>query len=609
MVLKKLSAEQVDKMTLEEKDQWWINNVYRGKVPQLTFRSIFLGCILGSVQSIISIYIGIKIPFGGGSGVLAVICAFLLFNLSQKITNNVKHKDSIIECNAVQSISISAAISIFPLTCSLSAYMLFANTVVPLHKAILWLIVTSILGVIYAMFFKKNIINDLQLPCQEGAACAVVLDTLTDKKAAKIKVRCLTIPFLVSAVIELLKSDKIFSNKKIKFLPFPDSFSSLFDNLPRYFGYKLTDLGVNIETSFFTFSLGGMMKVSTALSMFVGGIIFYMIIAPILLQKNIITLGYKAAMSWSVWPGVVMMTAPVLWRLFGNIKDVFLNYKSFKKDILEHIEVPRKLLVLAFIIVSIITIEMAERFFGISYYIGVICILMSYFLSYVASYAGGMTSIVPVGGVSKISQIITTILSSGKVGLAAAGLTGEIANNAGGLLIDLKPGYMLGAGPRQQVIGHVIGTFIGTIVGALFFYSLIIPKISEWGTSSFPMPGTMIWKTIAELLSQNWWQVMHPSTIWAMVIGLAASIILEFLSSKKILNLCPSMIGFGLFLPFNYSIEIFLGSLFTKMLLPWLAKKSKVCEHMSENSEIVCTGLLVGNSVLGILIMAITQLL
>jgi hypothetical protein len=45
--------------------------------------------------------------------------------------------------------------------------------------------------------------------------------------------------------------------------------------------------------------------------------------------------------------------------------------------------------------------------------------------------------------------------------LIPAGMTAEIASNAANLLSDIKPGYMLGAKPRQQAIGHVIGIFRG----------------------------------------------------------------------------------------------------------------------------------------------------
>ena len=47
--------------------------------------------------------------------------------------------------------------------------------------------------------------------------------------------------------------------------------------------------------------------------------------------------------------------------------------------------------------------------------------------------------------------------------LIPAGMTSEIASNAANLLSDIKPGYMLGAKPRQQAIGHVIGIFAGSL--------------------------------------------------------------------------------------------------------------------------------------------------
>ena len=34
MAIKQLSPEQVRSMTLEEKDEWWLKNVFRGDMPQ-----------------------------------------------------------------------------------------------------------------------------------------------------------------------------------------------------------------------------------------------------------------------------------------------------------------------------------------------------------------------------------------------------------------------------------------------------------------------------------------------------------------------------------------------------------------------------------------------
>jgi uncharacterized oligopeptide transporter (OPT) family protein len=52
MAIKQLTEEQISTMTPEEKDRWWLENVYRGNVPQLTFRVILSGFVLGGLLSI-----------------------------------------------------------------------------------------------------------------------------------------------------------------------------------------------------------------------------------------------------------------------------------------------------------------------------------------------------------------------------------------------------------------------------------------------------------------------------------------------------------------------------------------------------------------------------
>ena len=47
-----LSDEQIRTMTLEEKDRWWLDNVYKGNMPQLTIRSALTGMGLGLILSL-----------------------------------------------------------------------------------------------------------------------------------------------------------------------------------------------------------------------------------------------------------------------------------------------------------------------------------------------------------------------------------------------------------------------------------------------------------------------------------------------------------------------------------------------------------------------------
>ena len=39
MTIKELTEEQIREWSVEQKDRWWLENVYRGDMPQLTWRS------------------------------------------------------------------------------------------------------------------------------------------------------------------------------------------------------------------------------------------------------------------------------------------------------------------------------------------------------------------------------------------------------------------------------------------------------------------------------------------------------------------------------------------------------------------------------------------
>ena len=50
MAIKQLSEEQVRTLSVEEKDRWWLENVWKGDMPQLTIRSALTGMMLGGIR-------------------------------------------------------------------------------------------------------------------------------------------------------------------------------------------------------------------------------------------------------------------------------------------------------------------------------------------------------------------------------------------------------------------------------------------------------------------------------------------------------------------------------------------------------------------------------
>src|SRR6478672_4434560 len=122
MAIHELSPEQVRTMSLEEKDNWWLKNVYKGDMPQLNLRSAITGMLLGGILSLTNLYIGIKTGWTLGVGISSVILSFAIFRLMSKL--KIGKEMSILENNAMQSIATSAGYMTSPLIASIPAYMM-----------------------------------------------------------------------------------------------------------------------------------------------------------------------------------------------------------------------------------------------------------------------------------------------------------------------------------------------------------------------------------------------------------------------------------------------------------------------------------------------------
>jgi uncharacterized oligopeptide transporter (OPT) family protein len=176
MAIQELNDEQIRTWTLEEKDRWWLEKVYRGNMAQLTLRSALTGMMLGGILSLTNLYVGAKAGWTLGVGVTSVILAFAMFKVLSKM--NLAQEFTILENNAMQSIATAAGYMTSPLISSLAAYMMVTGHVIPMYQTMLWMMALAILGVLFAFPFKRRFINDEQQPFPEGRAAGVVMDSL-----------------------------------------------------------------------------------------------------------------------------------------------------------------------------------------------------------------------------------------------------------------------------------------------------------------------------------------------------------------------------------------------------------------------------------------------
>ena len=222
MAMKELTEEQIRTWTLEQKDRWWLENVYRGDMPQLNVRSALTGMLLGGVLSLTNLYVGIRTGWTLGVGITSVILSFAMFKALSRL--KIGDEMTVLENNAMQSVATSAGYMSSALVSSIPAYMLVTNRVIPMMHTMIWVIVLSLLGVLYAFPLKKRFINDEQLPFPEGYAAGVVMENLhaSEGNDGILKAKILGVGAGIASVIEFLRSEKMTDLLKIKFLHIPE---------------------------------------------------------------------------------------------------------------------------------------------------------------------------------------------------------------------------------------------------------------------------------------------------------------------------------------------------------------------------------------------------
>lgn len=619
-MIKELSEEQVRTMTLEEKDEWWLKNVYKGDMPQLTIRSALTGMLLGGILSLTNLYIGIKTGWTLGVGISSVILSYAFFKMIQKL--KLGSEMSILENNAMQSIATSAGYMTAPMMASIPAYMMVTGEVIPMYQTFWWIVVLALLGVLFAFPLKRRFINDEQMPFPEGYAAGVVLDSLHDDegKQGMFKAKIMMFGAGASALLEVLRADTLLEKFKMKFLAIPhywDNFIYKFAT-PAIMGTPLKDLTIQFDTSIVMMGTGGLMNMKTAMSILLGAFLNYFILAPYMISEGIITdASFKSITMWSLWAGAAVMTTSSLYSFFSKPQIIIQSFQKMfakgqaKNDALEKIELPMWIFAVGIPVMGFLTVYLGHIWFGIHYWLGIIAIPLVFIFTLIAVTSTGLTAITPGGALGKLTQITYGALAPGNVttNLMTAGITSEVSLNASNLLMDIKPSYMLGGKPRLQALGHILGVFAGGLVAVPVFYSIFHGDISLFTTDALPLPSALVWKGVSEVLTKGL-SNLHITAQWAAAIFAVLGIVIEILNKKMNGKFPISGVGLGLgfVLRFTDAWSMALGT-----LIFWIAKK--ICKNKEgvgyrtfvDNQETLAAGVIAGGSIIGIILILLEQ--
>lgn len=588
--------------------KWWLANVYQGdKVKQLTVRAVVTGMVLGGVMALSNLYVGFKTGWGLGVTITACILAFALFSFLQRVFPFLRNDEFTILENNMMSSAASAAgymsSSIF--IGAIPALYIATHKTIPWLPLTLWASAVSFLGVFMAIPMKRQQINIDQLPFPSGLATAETLRAMHTKGGdAKLKARALAWSAVIGAVIGW------FREAHARWMPF---------NLPGMWIPKLKiatqpfeRLTIGAELSLIMVGAGAIMGIRVGTSLLVSSLICYGVLGPYVLNHEWVEpTRYRQA--WALWPGVGLLVTSGLtmffmrWRTilraFSGLGRLLSGRGAADEDPVAHVEAPQSWFIWGVLVSGAACVGLGAVYFGIHWWMGIVAVIVTFFLSLIASRATGETDITPTGAMGKITQLMFGVLAPGNMttNLMTAGLTGGAAIHSADLLTDLKSGYILGANPRRQLIAQCWGVVAGTAFVVPAYLLLIKPD--EIGSDKWPAPAAQIWAGVAKVLAKGL-HALPPGATTGLMIGGAVGIALALIE-----DLCPKHLkkytlsstaaGISWVIPAWNSISMFLGA-----LIAWLLFKrsQKTAERYS---LAVASGFIAGESLIAVLVAAL----
>ncbi|MGD9690655.1 MAG: OPT family oligopeptide transporter [Phycisphaerales bacterium] len=603
----KLTPEQLASMSPEQKDEWWLKNVYQGdRMPQLTLRAVLMGGVLGMVMSAANLYTTLSIGWAFGIAITACVLSYVIWNLVILTSGNRVSQMSILENACMASTASAAGYSTGSTIATMfGALVLLAEVpegkttaqmytwdITPPWVVVVFTLCTGLMGVFLAIPMKRQQINHEQLPFPTGTAAAETLRSLYSKSAEAVeKAYLLVIGLGAGLLIGFFRVgddvlDKVpFLKKFFDAIRFRIPTELEMHFLDRFYPGGRHPAGFAFEPSALLIAAGMIVGMRISLSLLISSIVLYAFVGPWLANMDDVNRAVEGYKLNFIWAGeTIVLTRWALWggtsvMVFASLMSVALQWKTIVRAFAgakaagatgadgssagREIEVPGMWMVMGMVPITIAMVWLQWQAFSVAWYWGLLAVAMSFVLSMVASRATGETDTTPIGAMGKVMQLLFAVLHPGQVGpnLASAGIAANSASSSADLLTDLKTGYLLGANPRKQFLAQFFGCFFGTIAIVPIWY-LMVPTREK--LESFALPATRAWEAVAKILTKGVGE-LPTSAVWAIFIGAAVGCalpVIEKFLSPRARRFMPSATGIGLawVMPFQNAFSFFVGA-------------------------------------------------
>ena len=584
---------------------------------ELTLRAIVTGTVLGGMLSLCNIYSGLRIGWGFNMSITAALLGWGFWSIVtlgrpgarfSKLENNLNQTGA----SAGASISSAGLVSAIP------AWTMMTGQTLSLPVLAFWLFAISMVGVIVGVGLRKQMLEVDRLPFASGIASAETLDKLHPEGAnagtseAKHKLYALLGSLGVSGVWKLLMHLTNASQLHI-----PGSVAAGATRRASFF-----NLTFGIDVSPLMFAVGALGSLRTGVTMLLGSILAWGVIAPRVIAAGACDVGaddpdvawFSQVVKWLLWPGVALMVSSSLtsvafsWRSFiaaftGRKAEPAAGAEGEEQALVStQPDVPRRVF-WALLFVATVVSSLGQFFiFNIPIPMGIFATLLTFALATVAARVSGETTVTPIGAMGKVTQLIFGIIRPGDAtaNLMTANVTGGAAAQTADLLHDMKTGLLVGASPRAQVIAQSAGVFGGAVVGGAAYLILIPDPQHMLLTEEWPAPAVATWRAVAELFAHGA-DAMPVGAVEAMaiasIVGVVLAILEKVLPPKwRVWVPSPASLGLAFVIQAWTSISLFVGSLVGVALRRYAPTWSE--RYLTP----IASGIIAGESLMGVAI-------
>ncbi len=602
-------------------------------LPELTIKAIILGAVLSVVMAAANAYLGLKVGMTVSAAIPAAVISMAMFKAV---------KGSVLEITTSKTMASTGESLAAGVIFTIPALVIIgAWETVDYWTTFAVALIGGTLGVLFIVLLRKILIIDLALPFPEGVASAeVIIAGEKGGKAAGTVFGALGIGALFKAGASLLieedpeKAPGVFTQY---------SFGLWKDKVEGVLSAGKAKLYGGSDLSLALLGVGYIVGARIASLVFMGGIIGWVIIAPIIISVHGLPLNDEGEpitdlvaafdqirLDHLIFVGVGTMIVGSFYTLWTMRKAIISGIKKAfpSKDAIVEVETAirieedlsvRKSLMVA----GILVIPIFAVYYFISgnilwsFVCAIVGFIAAFLFSTVAGYLAGIigSSNNPISGVTIATLLIISIVlfllgARGYTGMATAiGVAALIcccAAIAGDVTQSLKTGQLMGSTPKHLEISM----FIGVAVAAVVIPPTLTVLHAAYGIGSqnLPAPQAQAMKAIVD-------GIFGGGMNWPMVIlGMELAILLILLD-KPVLP-----IAIGLYLPFSLTIPIMLGGIVHLMVDRGVDKRfkkeleeisdekeresklEKVKEKVHNNGVLFSSGLIAGEALMGIIL-------